>query len=253
MMGYRDLKTSLLSSIEHNERNQENFQEKESFTKILSQLEMSSKSTEEKSLLEAEEETIKEDEENRSLFVVEDIVGRDCLNFVLTNPHRNQHLEIKTNEFLAELEAIKISWFRDYNWYNGFYPLSLFNAKLDRKKVCSSEPFECNFIGYSESQRFTIWGSVYLNLDRNENIKNVTDVYGKIPDDTNKYYDVENYILSDLVLDSYLKSGLKLDGEYFKDGSNLVKYRVFFKRKYYFFTFESGRLIDYLEEGHDGS
>ncbi|EGQ8221197.1 hypothetical protein GUM57_23340 [Vibrio parahaemolyticus] len=253
MIGYRDLKTSSLSSIEHNERNQENFQEKESFTKILSQLEMSSKSTEEKSLLEAEEETIKEDEENRSLFVVEDIVGRDFLNFGLTNPHRNQHLEIKTNAFLAELESIKISWFRDYNWYNGFYPLSLFNAKLDRKKVCSSEPFECNFIGYSDSQRFIIWGSAYLNLDRNENIKNVTDVCGKIPDDTNKYYDVENYILSDLVLDSYLKSGLKLDGEYFKDGSNLVKYRVFFKRKYYFFTFESGRLIDYLEEGHDGS
>lgn len=154
---------------------------------------------------------------------------------------------------LVELESIRSSWSRDYSWHNGFYPLSLLKAKLDAEKICSSKPFECNLIGYSESSCFILWKSNHLNLDSTNRVENTTDVLRQISHGTKKYYQVENYILSELVLDSCLKSGLKLDGEYFKDGSNLVKYRVFFKRKYYCFTFDSGRLVDYLEESHDSS
>lgn len=253
MTGYHDLKPSSLSSFERSELCKENFKEKEEFTKILSQVEISSKASEGESLLEVEEETIKEDEEKSGLFAIEGIVGRDCLNFLLRNPHRNQHLEIKKNAFVVELESIRASWSRDYSWHNGFYPLSLFKAKIDTEKVCGSKPFECNLIGYSESQRFILWENNHLNFDGANRIENTTDVFRKISDSTKKYYHVENYILSNLVLDAYLKSGLKLDGEYFKNGSNLVKYRVFFKKKYYCFTFDSGRLIDYLEESHDSS
>lgn len=131
--------------------------------------------------------------------------------------------------------------------------MSLLKAKLDTEKICSSKPFESKLIGYSESEGFILWKNNHLNLDSTNRVENITDVLKHIYYGTKKYYQVENYILSELVLDSCLKSGLKLDGEYFKDGSNLVKYRVFFKRKYYCFTFDSGRLIDYLEESHDSS
>lgn len=251
MTGYHDVKPSSLSSFERSDFCKENFKEKEEFTKILSQVEISSKASEGESLLEVEEETINEDEGGRP--AIEGIVGRDCLNFLLRNPHRNQHLEIKKNAFIVELESIRSSWSRDYSWHNGFYPLSLLKAKLDAEKICSSKPFECNLIGYSESSCFILWKSNHLNLDSTNRVENTTDVLRQISHGTKKYYQVENYILSELVLDSCLKSGLKLDGEYFKDGSNLVKYRVFFKRKYYCFTFDSGRLVDYLEESHDSS
>lgn len=255
MTGYHDVKLSSLSSFERSDFCKENFKEKEEFTKILSQVEISSKASEGESLLEVEEETINEDEDEDEggRPAIEGIVGRDCLNFLLRNPHRNQHLEIKKNAFIVELESIRSSWSRDYSWHNGFYPLSLLKAKLDAEKICSSKPFECNLIGYSESSCFILWKSNHLNLDSTNRVENTTDVLRQISHGTKKYYQVENYILSELVLDSCLKSGLKLDGEYFKDGSNLVKYRVFFKRKYYCFTFDSGRLVDYLEESHDSS
>ncbi|EGR3375704.1 hypothetical protein DMJ27_23475 [Vibrio parahaemolyticus] len=255
MTGYHDVKPSSLSSFERSDFCKENFKEKEEFTKILSQVEISSIASEGESLLEVEEETINEDEDEDEggRPAIEGIVGRDCLNFLLRNPHRNQHLEIKKNAFIVELESIRSSWSRDYSWHNGFYPLSLLKAKLDAEKICSSKPFECNLIGYSESSCFILWKSNHLNLDSTNRVENTTDVLRQISHGTNKYYQVENYILSELVLDSCLKSGLKLDGEYFKDGSNLVKYRVFFKRKYYCFTFDSGRLVDYLEESHDSS
>ncbi|HHC7106952.1 TPA: hypothetical protein ACQJO7_004496 [Vibrio parahaemolyticus] len=255
MTGYHDVKPSSLSSFERSDFCKENFKEKEEFTKILSQVEISSKASEGESLLEVEEETINEDEDEDEggRPAIEGIVGRDCLNFLLRNPHRNQHLEIKKNAFIVELESIRSSWSRDYNWHNGFYPLSLLKAKLDTEKICSSKPFECNLIGYSGSSYFILWKSNHLNLDSTNRVENTTDVLRQIYHSTKKYYQVENYILSELVLDSCLKSGLKLDGEYFKDGSNLVKYRVFFKRKYYCFTFDSGRLVDYLEESHDSS
>ncbi|WP_237770449.1 hypothetical protein [Vibrio parahaemolyticus] len=131
--------------------------------------------------------------------------------------------------------------------------MSLLKAKLDREKICSSKPFDSKLIGYSESECVILWKNNNLNLDSTNRVENTTDVLRQISHGTKKYYQVENYILSELVLDGCLKSGLKLDGEYFKDGSNLVKYRVFFKRKYYCFTFDSGRLIDYLEESHDSS
>ncbi|ELB2259520.1 hypothetical protein QNZ79_004434 [Vibrio parahaemolyticus] len=255
MTGYHDVKPSSLSSFERSDFCKENFKEKEEFTKILSQVEISSKASEGESLLEVEEETINEDEDEDEggRPAIEGIVGRDCLNFLLRNPHRNQHLEIKKNAFIVELESIRSSWSRDYSWHNGFYPLSLLKAKLDAEKICSSKPIECNLIGYSESSCFILWKSNHLNLDSTNRVENTTDVLRQISHGIKKYYQVENYILSELVLDSCLKSGLKLDGEYFKDGSNLVKYRVFFKRKYYCFTFDSGRLIDYLEESHDSS
>ncbi|ELB2162366.1 hypothetical protein QNZ85_004176 [Vibrio parahaemolyticus] len=255
MTGYHDVKPSSLSSFERSDFCKENFKEKEEFTKILSQVEISSKASEGESLLEVEEETINEDEDEDEggRPAIEGIVGRDCLNFLLRNPHRNQHLEIKKNAFIVELESIRSSWSRDYSWHNGFYPLSLLKAKLDAEKICSSKPIECNLIGYSESSCFILWKSNHLNLDSTNRVENTTDVLRQISHGTKKYYQVENYILSELVLDSCLKSGLKLDGEYFKDGSNLVKYRVFFKKKYYCFTFDSGRLIDYLEESHDSS
>ncbi|EGR0399993.1 hypothetical protein [Vibrio parahaemolyticus] len=255
MTGYHDVKPSSLSSFERSDFCKENFKEKEEFTKILSQVEISSKASEGESLLEVEEESINEDEDEDEggRPAIEGIVGRDCLNFLLRNPHRNQHLEIKKNAFIVELESIRSSWSRDYSWHNGFYPLSLLKAKLDAEKICSSKPFECNLIGYSESSCFILWKSNHLNLDSTNRVENTTDVLRQISHGTKKYYQVENYILSELVLDSCLKSGLKLDGEYFKDGSTLVKYRVFFKRKYYCFTFDSGRLVDYLEESHDSS
>ncbi|MCX8768721.1 hypothetical protein [Vibrio parahaemolyticus] len=255
MTGYHDVKPSSLSSFERSDFCKENFKEKEEFTKILSQVEISSKASEGESLLEVEEESINEDEDEDEggRPAIEGIVGRDCLNFLLRNPHRNQHLEIKKNAFIVELESIRSSWSRDYSWHNGFYPLSLLKAKLDAEKICSSKPFECDLIGYSESSCFILWKSNHLNLDSTNRVENTTDVLRQISHGTKKYYQVENYILSELVLDSCLKSGLKLDGEYFKDGSTLVKYRVFFKRKYYCFTFDSGRLVDYLEECHDSS
>lgn len=255
MTGYHDVKPSSLSSFERSDFCKENFKEKEEFTKILSQVEISSKASEGESLLEVEEETINEDEDEDEggRPAIEGIVGRDCLNFLLRNPHRNQHLEIKKNAFIVELESIRSSWSRDYSWHNGFYPLSLLKAKLDTEKICSCKPFESKLIGYSESEGFILWKNNHLNLDSTNRVENITDVLKHIYYGTKKYYQVENYILSELVLDSCLKSGLKLDGEYFKDGSNLVKYRVFFKRKYYCFTFDSGRLIDYLEESHDSS
>ncbi|EMX7437007.1 hypothetical protein AAHL06_004097 [Vibrio parahaemolyticus] len=255
MTGYHDVKLSSLSSFERSDFCKENFKEKEEFTKILSQVEISSKASEGESLLEVEEEAINEDEDEDEggRPAIEGIVGRDCLNFLLRNPHRNQHLEIKKNAFIVELESIRSSWSRDYSWHNGFYPLSLLKAKLDTEKICSSKPFESKLIGYSDSECFILWENNHLNLDSTNRVENTTDVLRQISHGTKKYYQVENYILSELVLDSCLKSGLKLDGEYFKDGSNLVKYRVFFKRKYYCFTFDSGRLIDYLEESHDSS
>ncbi|OTW22688.1 hypothetical protein BA744_01335 [Vibrio parahaemolyticus] len=255
MTGYHDVKPSSLSSFERSDFCKENFKEKEEFTKILSQVEILSKASEGESLLEVEEETINEDEDEDEggRPVIEGIVGRDCLNFLLMNPHRNQYVEIKKNAFIVELESIRSSWSRDYSWHNGFYPLSLLKAKLDTEKICSSKPFESKLIGYSESECFILWKNNHLNLDGTNRVENTTDVLRQISHGTKKYYQVENYILSELVLDGCLKSGLKLDGEYFKDGSNLVKYRVFFKRKYYFFTFDSGRLIDYLEESHDSS
>ncbi|EVT76686.1 hypothetical protein [Vibrio parahaemolyticus] len=255
MTGYHDLKPSSLSSFERRDICKESFKEKEEFTKILSQVEISSIASEGESLLEVEEETINEDEDEDEggRPAIEGIVGRDCLNFLLRNPHRNQHLEIKKNAFIVELESIRSSWSRDYSWHNGFYPLSLLKAKLDREKICSSKPFESKLIGHSESECVILWKNNHLNLDSTNRVENTTYVLGQISYGTKKYYQVENYILSELVLDSCLKSGLKLDGEYFKDGSNLVKYRVFFKRKYYCFTFDSGRLIDYLEESHDSS
>ncbi|MCX8860110.1 hypothetical protein [Vibrio parahaemolyticus] len=257
MTGYHDVKPSSLSSFERSDFCKENFKEKEEFTKILSQVEISSIASEGESLLEVEEETINEDEDEdedeRGRPAIEGIVGRDCLNFLLRNPHRNQYLEIKKNAFIVELESIRSSWSRDYSWHNGFYPLSLLKVKLDAEKICGSKPFECNLIGYSESSCFILWKSNHLNLDSTNRVENTTDVLRQISHGTKKYYQVENYILSELVLDSCLKSGLKLDGEYFKDDSNLVKYRVFFKRKYYCFTFDSGRLVDYLEESHDSS
>ncbi|EGR0698576.1 hypothetical protein EX461_22785 [Vibrio parahaemolyticus] len=255
MTGYHDVKPSSLSSVERSDFCKENFKEKEEFTKILSQVEILSKASEGESLLEVEEETINEDEDEDEggRPAIEGIVGRDCLNFLLRNPHRNQHVEIKKNAFIIELESIRSSWSRDYSWHNGFYPLSLLKAKLDTEKICSSKPFESKLMGYSESSCFILWKNNHLNLDGTNRVENTTDVLRQISHGTKKYYQVENYILSELVLDGCLKSGLKLDGEYFKDGSNLVKYRVFFKRKYYFFTFDSGRLIDYLEESHDSS
>ncbi|AGQ94167.1 hypothetical protein M634_24685 [Vibrio parahaemolyticus O1:Kuk str. FDA_R31] len=255
MTGYHDVKPSSLSSFERSDFCKENFKEKEEFTKILSQVEILSKASEGESLLEVEEETINEDEDEDEggRPAIEGIVGRDCLNFLLMNPHRNQYVEIKKNAFIVELESIRSSWSRDYSWHNGFYPLSLLKAKLDTEKICSSKPFESKLIGYSESECFILWKNNHLNLDGTNRVENTTDVLRQISHGTKKYYQVENYILSELVLDGCLKSGLKLDGEYFKDGSNLVKYRVFFKRKYYFFTFDSGRLIDYLEESHDSS
>ncbi|EGQ8146382.1 hypothetical protein BBM40_23415 [Vibrio parahaemolyticus] len=255
MTGYHDLKPSSLSSFERSDICKESFKEKEEFTKILSQVEISSIASEGESLLEVEEETINEDEDEDEggRPAIEGIVGRDCLNFLLRNPHRNQHLEIKKNAFIVELESIRSSWSRDYSWHNGFYPLSLLKAKLDREKICSSKPFDSKLIGYSESECVILWKNNHLNLDSTNRVENTTDVLRQISHGTKKYYQVENYILSELVLDGCLKSGLKLDGEYFKDGSNLVKYRVFFKRKYYCFTFDSGRLIDYLEESHDSS
>ncbi|EGQ7900574.1 hypothetical protein K2B98_004485 [Vibrio parahaemolyticus] len=255
MTGYHDLKPSSLSSFERSDICKESFKEKEEFTKILSQVEISSIASEGESLLEVEEETINEDEDEDEggRPAIEGIVGRDCLNFLLRNPHRNQHLEIKKNAFIVELESIRSSWSRDYSWHNGFYPLSLLKVKLDREKICSSKPFDSKLIGYSESECVILWKNNHLNLDSTNRVENTTDVLRQISHGTKKYYQVENYILSELVLDGCLKSGLKLDGEYFKDGSNLVKYRVFFKRKYYCFTFYSGRLIDYLEESHDSS
>ncbi|EHD7127740.1 hypothetical protein JQR33_004585, partial [Vibrio parahaemolyticus] len=221
MTGYHDVKPSSLSSFERSDFCKENFKEKEEFTKILSQVEISSKASEGESLLEVEEETINEDEDEDEggRPAIEGIVGRDCLNFLLRNPHRNQHLEIKKNAFIVELESIRSSWSRDYSWHNGFYPLSLLKAKLDAEKICSSKPFECNLIGYSESSCFILWKSNHLNLDSTNRVENTTDVLRQISHGTKKYYQVENYILSELVLDSCLKSGLKLDGEYFKDGS----------------------------------
>ncbi|HFG1709100.1 TPA: hypothetical protein ACGF01_003359, partial [Vibrio cholerae] len=124
MTGYHDLKPSSLLSFERSEFGKENFKEKEEFTKILSQVEISSEASEGESLLEVEEENIKEDEEKSSLLAIEGVVGKDCLNFLLRNPHRNQHLEIKKNAFTVELESIRTSWSRDYSWHNGFYPLS---------------------------------------------------------------------------------------------------------------------------------
>ncbi|ENP8438239.1 hypothetical protein ACEI31_003855 [Vibrio parahaemolyticus] len=255
MTGYHDLKPSSLSSFERSDICKESFKEKEEFTKILSQVEISSIASEGESLLEVEEETINEDEDEDEggRPAIEGIVGRDFLNFLLRNPHRNQHLEIKKNAFIVELESIRSSWSRDYSWHNGFYPLSLLKAKLDREKICSSKPFDSKLIGYSESECVILWKNNHLNLDSTNRVENTTDVLRQISHGTKKYYQVENYILSELVLDGCLKSGLKLDGEYFKDGTNLVKYRVFFKRKYYCFTFDSGRLIDYLEESHDSS
>ncbi|EGR3521556.1 hypothetical protein DC853_24820, partial [Vibrio parahaemolyticus] len=221
MTGYHDVKPSSLSSFERSDFCKENFKEKEEFTKILSQVEISSKASEGESLLEVEEETINEDEDEDEdeggRPAIEGIVGRDCLNFLLRNPHRNQHLEIKKNAFIVELESIRSSWSRDYSWHNGFYPLSLFKAKLDAEKICSSKPFECNLIGYSESSCFILWKSNHFNLDSTNRVENTTDVLRQISHGTKKYYQIENYILSELVLDSCLKSGLKLDGEYFKD------------------------------------
>ncbi|EGR3254876.1 hypothetical protein DC873_25050, partial [Vibrio parahaemolyticus] len=226
MTGYHDVKPSSLSSFERSDFCKENFKEKEEFTKILSQVEISSKASEGESLLEVEEETINEDEDEDEdeggRPAIEGIVGRDCLNFLLRNPHRNQHLEIKKNAFIIELESIRSSWSRDYSWHNGFYPLSLLKAKLDTEKICSSKPFESKLIGYSESECFILWKNNHLNLDSTNRVENTTDVLRQISYDTKKYYQVENYILSELVLDGCLKSGLKLDGEYFKDGSNLV-------------------------------
>ncbi|EHR6475041.1 hypothetical protein KUK78_004696, partial [Vibrio parahaemolyticus] len=216
MTGYHDVKPSSLSSFERSDFCKENFKEKEEFTKILSQVEISSKASEGESLLEVEEETINEDEDEDEdedeggRPAIEGIVGRDCLNFLLRNPHRNQHLEIKKNAFIVELESIRSSWSRDYSWHNGFYPLSLFKAKLDAEKICSSKPFECNLIGYSESLCFILWKSNHFNLDSTNRVENTTDVLRQISHGTKKYYQVENYILSELVLDSCLKSGLKL-------------------------------------------
>ncbi|SYZ81593.1 Uncharacterised protein [Vibrio paracholerae] len=102
MTGYHDLKPSSLLSFERSEFGKENFKEKEEFTKILSQVEISSEASEGESLLEVEEENIKEDEdeEKSSLLAIEGVVGKDCLNFLLRNPHRNQHLEIKKMHLL---------------------------------------------------------------------------------------------------------------------------------------------------------
>ncbi|EJG0408512.1 hypothetical protein DC928_RS23675, partial [Vibrio parahaemolyticus] len=229
MTGYHDLKPSSLSSFERSDICKESFKEKEEFTKILSQVEISSIASEGESLLEVEEETINEDEDEDEdeggRPAIEGIVGRDCLNFLLRNPHRNQHLEIKKNAFIVELESIRSSWSRDYSWHNGFYPLSLLKVKLDREKICSSKPFDSKLIGYSESECVILWKNNHLNLDSTNRVENTTDVLRQISHGTKKYYQVENYILSELVLDGCLKSGLKLDGEYFKDGSNLVKYR----------------------------
>ncbi|EII5666506.1 hypothetical protein LHO98_004485, partial [Vibrio parahaemolyticus] len=203
MTGYHDVKPSSLSSFERSDFCKENFKEKEEFTKILSQVEISSKASEGESLLEVEEETINEDEdeEKSSLLAIEGIVGRDCLNFLLRNTHRNQHLEIKKNAFIVELESIRSSWSRDYSWHNGFYPLSLLKAKLDTEKIYSSKPFESKLIGYSESECFILWKNNHLNLDSTNRVENITDVLRQISHGTKKYYQVENYILSELVLD----------------------------------------------------
>ncbi|EJF9982577.1 hypothetical protein DC857_RS21330, partial [Vibrio parahaemolyticus] len=205
MTGYHDVKPSSLSSFERSDFCKENFNGKEEFTKILSQVEISSKASEGESLLEVEEETINEDEDEDEdeggRPAIEGIVGRDCLNFLLRNPHRNQHLEIKKNAFIVELESIRSSWSRDYSWHNGFYPLSLLKAKLDTEKICSSKPFESKLIGYSESEGFILWKNNHLNLDSTNRVENITDVLRHISYGTKKYYQVENYILSELVLD----------------------------------------------------
>ncbi|ELI1808600.1 hypothetical protein RQV64_004539, partial [Vibrio parahaemolyticus] len=182
MTGYHDLKPFSLSSFERSDICKESFKEKEEFTKILSQVEISSIASEGESLLEVEEETINEDEDEdeggRS--AIEGIVGRDCLNFLLRNPHRNQHLEIKKNAFIVELESIRSSWSRDYSWHNGFYPLSLLKAKLDTEKICSSKPFESKLIGYSDSECFILWKNNHLNLDGTNRVENTTDVLRQI-------------------------------------------------------------------------
>ncbi|EGQ8249252.1 hypothetical protein GUA40_23940, partial [Vibrio parahaemolyticus] len=186
MTGYHDLKPSSLSSFERSDICKESFKEKEEFTKILSQVEISSIASEGESLLEVEEETINEDEDEDEdedeggRPAIEGIVGRDCLNFLLRNPHRNQHLEIKKNAFIVELESIRSSWSRDYSWHNGFYPLSLLKAKLDREKICSSKPFDSKLIGYSESECVILWKNNNLNLDSTNRVENTTDVLRQI-------------------------------------------------------------------------
>ncbi|ELB2779941.1 hypothetical protein QNF10_004516, partial [Vibrio parahaemolyticus] len=194
MTGYHDVKPSSLSSFERSDFCKENFKEKEEFTKILSQVEISSKASEGESLLEVEEETINEDEDEDEdeggRPAIEGIVGRDCLNFLLRNPHRNQHVEIKKNAFIVELESIRLSWSRDYSWHNGFYPLSLLKAKLDTEKICSSKPFESKLIGYSESECFILWKNNHLNLDGTNRVENTTDVLRQISYGTKKYYQV---------------------------------------------------------------
>ncbi|ELA9555383.1 hypothetical protein QTG58_000021 [Vibrio parahaemolyticus] len=212
------------------------------FSKILNQMsKVESRDTDLSFVLDqAEEECDTELLENTRS--IESVKERGLLNFLFRHPTKNAYIrptnkkrDIEQNEIVLTLQYQQANY--NFKWRK---------IEIEGVKV----RLEKNTPG------FRVFNSLHFD---NNNFVSIIDekIYSKnykfsyLSSDFKKYINVENYTRSiAILLDSTMSFDLSLN--YFSQINTLNKYRVLYKKKYYIFEFENGKLVNFMRGYNDG-
>ncbi|WP_256430435.1 hypothetical protein [Vibrio parahaemolyticus] len=214
------------------------------FSKILNQMsKVESRDTDLSFVLDqAEEEEECDTELLENTRSIESVKERGLLNFLFRHPTKNAYIrptnkkrDIEQNEIVLTLQYQQANY--NFKWRK---------IEIEGVKV----RLEKNTPG------FRVFNSLHFD---NNNFVSIIDekIYSKnykfsyLSSDFKKYINVENYTRSiAILLDSTMSFDLSLN--YFSQINTLNKYRVLYKKKYYIFEFENGKLVNFMRGYNDG-
>ncbi|EJG1803661.1 TPA: type III secretion system effector VopZ [Vibrio parahaemolyticus] len=214
------------------------------FSKILNQMsKVESRDIDRSFVLDQEEEDEECDtellENTRS---IESVKERGLLNFLFRHPTKNAYIrptnkkrDIEQNEIVLTLQ----------------YQQSNYNFKWRKIEIEGGKVrLEKNTPG------FRVFNSLHFD---NNNFVSIIDekIYSKnnefayLSSDFKKYINVENYTRS-IAIPLASTMSFELSVNYFNQINTLNKYRVLYKKKYYIFEFENGKLVNFMRGYNDG-
>ncbi|ENM5803738.1 hypothetical protein ACQ902_003816 [Vibrio mimicus] len=214
------------------------------FSKILNQMsKVESRDIDLSFVLEQEEEDEECDtellENTRS---IESVKERGLLNFLFRHPTKNAYMrptnkkrDIEQSEIVLTLQYQQSNY--NFKWRK--IEIEGVNVRLEKN-----------------TPGFRVFN--YLHFDNNnfvsvidKKIDSTNNEFAYLSSDFKKYINVENHTRS-IAIPLASTMGFDLSVNYFNQINALNKYRVLYKKKYYIFEFENGKLVNFMRGYNDG-
>ncbi len=232
-----------LDRVDDNIPSRQFYDDDDDFSRILKQVNNVDRESVENFIeLEEEEEEDGDTDLLEKKRTIEFIEGRERLNFLFHHPSKNSY--INDSPIKIDIGGIDES---SLHYHLADYKFIWRKIQVEGSTV----KFDLHFIEFKILNLIHNIESTFPNKEERVNLS-FTDGVVYLNNTFNEAIKIEDY-KQDYSVSMVNMHKLELSSDYFNQMNGLNRYRVYYKKKYYIFEFDNGRLVDFIRDNDDGS